>query len=426
MATPAAFQRQSSAYQILLVGLLSLNFGILFFDRNALNFLMPIVKPELGLSNTQVGLLASGLSLTWSVAAFGMGKLSDSLGKRKLLLVLSTLAFSVCSVLSGFAAGFTMLLLARLLMGIAEGGVMPISHAIVAAEVDPARRGLAQGVAQNLGSSLLGSFVAPVLLVAFAKMFGWREAFYLAGIPGLASALLIWFLVKEPPVPTTEPTVAAAGDGMTMVQALKERNILICVLLSLLGVSYLVICWAFMPLFLTEVRHLSEAATGWLMGTLGLSAAFCSFSVSALSDRIGRRPIMIALPFIAIILPLGALFFAGSLWLLAAIFFVGWMITGTFPLFMATVPSESVDPRHAATVLGLAMGSGEVVGGVLGPTIAGAAADATSLAAPLWIMVGLALASGVSATFLRETAPSQNPPKSMASGAYSAAKEQEG
>jgi MFS family permease len=271
----AAAERQSSAYQVLLVVLLSLNFGILFFDRNALNFLMPFVKPELGLTNTQVGLLASGLSFTWSFAAFGMGRLSDRLGKRKLLLIVSTIAFSACSFLSGIAASFTMLLLTRLLMGIAEGGVMPISHAIVASEVDPERRGLAQGVAQNLGSSLLGSFVAPVVLVAFATSFGWREAFYLAGVPGLFSALLVWLLVKEPPV--ARPEVRASGEGMSMMQALKERNILICVLLSLLGVSYLVICWAFMPLFLTEVRGFSENATGWLMGTLGLSAAFCSF-----------------------------------------------------------------------------------------------------------------------------------------------------
>jgi predicted MFS family arabinose efflux permease len=404
-ATSEPGTRYNASYQFLVVGLLSLNFGILFFDRNALNFLMPFVKPELGLNNTQVGMLASGLSLTWSFAAFGMGRLSDVLGKRKLLLIASTLAFSACSFLSGIAATFAMLLLARLLMGVAEGGVMPISHAIVAAEVDPKRLGLAQGVAQNLGSSLLGSFVAPVVLVAFAVSFGWRNAFYLAGLPGLASALLIWLLVKEPQMPRTPKT--AAADKMSMVDALKERNILICVLLSLLGVSYLVICWAFMPLFLIEVRGFSETATGWLMGTLGLSAAFCSFAVSSLSDRIGRRPVMIALPFIAMILPLGALFFGGSLWLLAAIFFVGWMITGTFPLFMATVPSESVDPRYAATVLGLAMGSGEVIGGVFGPSLAGMAADAVGLTAPLWIMLGLAIASGFVALGLRETAPSQ-------------------
>jgi predicted MFS family arabinose efflux permease len=397
--------RQGAGYQMVLVALLSLNFGIVFFDRNALNFLMPFVQPELGITNTQVGLLASALSLTWSVAAFGMGKLSDMTGKRKLWLVLSTLAFSVCSFFSGIAATFLMLLAARLLMGVAEGGVMPISHALVATEVSPERRGIAQGIAQNFGSNLLGSFVAPVLLVAFAVHFGWRSAFYLAGIPGLISAFLMMWLIKEPaPAPKT---VLAAEARYSMMDALKERNILICVVLGVLLVSYLVICWAFMPIYLTQVRHVSADAMSWLMGTLGISATIGSFAVAGLSDRIGRRPVMIAAPFISVILPLGALYYSGSDWGLAAIFFVGWCVNGIFPLFMATVPSESVDPRHAATVLGLCMGAGEVLGGVLAPSIAGVAADGIGLAAPLWIMVGLALLGGLIACGLRETAPSQ-------------------
>jgi ACS family hexuronate transporter-like MFS transporter len=397
--------RQSSGYQIVLVSLLSLNFGIVFFDRNALNFLMPFVQPELGITNTQVGLLASALSLTWSVAAFGMGKLSDMTGKRKLWLVLSTLAFSICSFISGIAGTFMMLLAARLLMGVAEGGVMPISHALVATEVSPERRGIAQGIAQNFGSNLLGSFVAPVLLVAFAVHFGWRSAFYLAGIPGLISAFLMMWLIKEPaPAPKA---VLAAEARYSMIDALKERNILICVVLGVLLVSYLVICWAFMPIYLTQVRHVSADAMSWLMGTLGISATIGSFAVAGLSDRIGRRPVMIAAPFISVILPLGALYYTGSDWGLAAIFFVGWCVNGIFPLFMATVPSESVDPRHAATVLGLCMGAGEVLGGVLAPSIAGVAADGIGLAAPMWIMVGLAILGGLIACGLRETAPSQ-------------------
>ncbi|MGE5721150.1 MAG: MFS transporter [Sphingomonadales bacterium] len=405
-ASSAGVPRKAS-YQALLVALLSLNFGIVFFDRNALNFLMPFVKPELGLSNTQVGLLASALSLTWSFAAFGMGRLSDALGKRKLLLITSTLAFSVCSFLSGIAGTFAMLLTARLLMGMAEGGVMPISHAMVASEVTPERRGLAQGIAQNFGSNLLGSFVAPVLLVAFATAFGWRSSFFLAGLPGIVSALLIWMLIKEPRMEPRSARAAGPADRMSVGQALAERNILICVLLSVLGVSYLVICWAFMPLFLTEVRGISETATSWLMGTLGISATIGSFAISGLSDRIGRRPVMIAMPFIAIILPLGAMYFGGSVWLLAVIFFVGWGINGIFPLFMATVPSESVDPRFAATVLGLCMGSGEVLGGAGAPALAGMVADRMGLTAPLWMMVGLAVVAGLVATGLRETAPSK-------------------
>jgi len=392
-------------YQIIMVALLSLNFGIVFFDRNALNFLMPFVQPDLHISNTQVGLLAGALSLTWSLAAFGMGKLSDFTGKRKLLLVLSTLAFSVCSFLSGIAASFAMLLGARLLMGVAEGGVMPISHAMVAAEVTPERRGLAQGIAQNFGSNLLGSFVAPVLLVALAVNFGWRSSFYLAGIPGIISAVLIWWFVKEP---AAAPKAARKEEiHYSMIDALKERNILICVLMAILLVAYFVTTLTFMPLYLTQMRHVSPDAMGWLMGTLGISATIGSFVIAGLSDRIGRRPVMIAMPLISLLLPLSAMYLGGSLWVLAACFFVGWGVNGIFPLFMATVPSESVDPRHAATVLGLCMGAGEIVGGVFAPFVAGFAADRIGLTAPLWMMVGLAVLGGLLAFGLRETAPSQ-------------------
>lgn len=401
----AAPMRASAAYQVMLVTLLSVNFGIVFFDRNALNFLMPFVQPELGLNNTQVGILASALSLTWACAAFAIGFVSDRTGSRKGLLILATLAFSACSFLSGLAASFAALLGARLLMGVAEGGIMPISQAMIAAEVAPERRGLAMGVTQNFGSNLLGSFVAPVLLVAFATAYGWRNAFFLAGIPGILAALLMWKLIREPATQPGTPARAVDGSAMTWGQALKERNVLICALMGVLLVSYLVVCWAFMPLFLTQVRGFDAQTMGWLMGTLGISATVGAFVISGLSDRVGRRPLMIVMPFIGVILPLGAMYFDGSVWALAAIFFFGWGLTGIFPLFMATIPSESVDRRHLATVLGLCMGTGEIVGGVLSPSVAGFAADMAGLQAPLWIMLGLAVAAGLLALGLRETAP---------------------
>ena len=392
--------RLSGGRQALLVALLSLNFGIVFFDRNATNFLMPFVQPELGLTNTQVGNIASALSFSWALAAFGVGRLSDTMGNRKLLLIGSTLAFSACSFLTGLAQSFLMLLGLRLLMGLAEGGVMPISHAMVASEVSPRRRGLAQGIAQNFGSNLLGSFVAPVLLVAFAQHFGWRTAFYLAGIPGIVSALAIWLLIDEPAPPPSETN---AGESAWAV--LRDRNVLLCSLMAIVLVSYLVICWAFMPLYLTRARGLSPETMGWLMGVLGISATIGSFLTAGLSDLIGRRPVMVIMPLISVILPLGAMYWQGSAWGLAVIFFFGWALNGMFPLFMATVPSESVPPHQVATALGLCMGTGEVLGGALAPSLAGIAADAHGLSAPLWIMTGLTLIGAALAMGLRETAP---------------------
>jgi ACS family hexuronate transporter-like MFS transporter len=413
----------SAGYQMLLVLLLSLNFGIVFFDRQALNVLMPFVQPDLQLSGTQIGLLAGGLSFSWAIAAFFVGRLSDTLGKRKILLVIATIAFSICSFLSGLATSFLFLFAARLLMGAAEGGVMPISHAMVASEVDPERRGLAQGVAQNLGSNLLGSFVAPVVLVAFATMFSWREAFYLAALPGLLSAAMIWFMLREPKA-LPRATNAAGSAGHTggyfaeVGRAMKVRNMWVSVVVGILMVAHFVITWAFMPVFLVQERGMDATSMSWLVGSLGIAAAIYSFLVSGASDRIGRKPVMVFLPFLSLIGPLGVLLldpadFAGTgafglsnyAMVLIPIFFIGWMVNGTFPIFMATIPSETFKPIHHATVLGLAMGFCEVLGGVFGPPVAGMLNDAFGMDTFLYVLMVLAVISGIVATGLVETAP---------------------
>lgn len=412
----------SPAYQTLLVLLLSLNFGIVFFDRQALNALMPFVQPDLQLSQTEIGLLAGGLSFSWAIAAFFVGRLSDSLGKRKILLVIATIAFSLCSFLSGLATSFLFLFAARLLMGAAEGGVMPISHAMVASEVNPERRGLAQGVAQNLGSNLLGSFAAPVVLVAFATAFSWREAFYLAALPGLVSAAMIWFILREPvPAAETPAQVGAVGEhhsSIGFLEALKVRNMWICVLVGVLLVAHFVITWAFMPIFLVQERGMDAFSMSWLVGSLGIAAAIYSFVVAGISDRIGRKPVMVFLPFLSLVGPLGVIYldpaaFAGDGLLglsgyatvLIPIFFIGWMVNGVFPIFMATIPSESFRPIHHATVLGLAMGSCEVLGGVFGPPVAGHLNDMFGAETFLYVLMVLAVLSGFISMGLKETAP---------------------
>lgn len=390
-----------SRYQPVLVGVLCLNFGILFFDRNALNFLMPFVQPDLRLSNTQVGLLASAFSLTWAIAGVVVGNLSDRTGARKPILIGATLVFSLCSGLSGVAGSFVALFCVRLLMGIAEGGVLPVSQALTVMEIAPRRRGLAMGFMQNFGSNLLGSTAASLVLLPFAAHFGWRKAFFLTAVPGVICALLIAWLIREPSSEAGGPR----AERMSLGQALGQRNIMLCVLISIVMVSHLVICFAFLPLFLAQVRGFDGASLGILLGTLGVSAAIAGFVAPGISDFVGRKPTMIVLPLFGVILPLGALFYAGPVWSLAAIFFAGWTVIGTFPLFMATIPSETVDPRLTATALGLIMGAGEGVGGVISPALAGYAADVFGLSAPLWIMLVLPIVASLLALGLQETAP---------------------
>jgi len=170
-------------------------------------------------------------------------------------------------------------------------------------------------------------------------------------------------------------------------------------------VSWMILGWVFLPQYYVEVRRLSHSQMKYLMSVLGLSAAFFSFVVPALSDRLGRRPVIIAFNLIGVLTPLAALFYGGSLVMLGALIFIGWSASGTFPLFMATIPSETIPARFVATCCGLVVGTGEVLGGVSSPWIAGWAADRHGLGAPLYIEAGCALAGTVLALFLRETAP---------------------
>jgi MFS family permease len=141
------------------------------------------------------------------------------------------------------------------------------------------------------------------------------------------------------------------------------------------------------------------------MSSLGIAAAIYAFAISGLSDRIGRKPVMVVLPFLSVVGPLAALYYHGPALVLVAFFFVGWAVNGIFPIFMATIPSETVDSHHHATVLGLAMGACEILGGVFGPPIAGMLNDKLGPDTWLYLLMALAVISGFVAMGLRETAP---------------------
>jgi MFS family permease len=397
-------------YETRLIWVLTITFGFVFLDRNAASFLMPFIANDLHFNNAQVGLVVSALSFTWAIAAFLGGAYSDRTGNRKSLLLITVVAFSLCSFASGLAVSFVTLFSTRLLMGLAEGPILPVAQSLVAIESTAARRGNNMGVMQNFGSNLLGSFVAPLVLVAIASTFSWRWAFYLSGVPGLIMALLIAKWVRQPPATTAttravQTAVPIAEISMGYREMLQHRNMWLCMLMAIFMVAWMVLGWAFLPLFYIKVRQISNSQMSVLMSVLGLSAAFFSFVVPALSDRFGRRPVIVIFNLIGLLVPLAALQFHGSLFMLGALIFIGWSASGTFPLFMGTVPSETIPARYVATSLGMVVGLGEILGGVGAPAIAGRAADRYGLEAPVVIMAGCALVGTVLALFLRETAP---------------------
>jgi ACS family hexuronate transporter-like MFS transporter len=398
-------------YENGLLLILGLTFGIVFVDRNALTNLMPFVVADLKLNNTQVGLLGAALSLTWAASGYVVGILSDRSGKRKPFLIATVVVFSLCSFLSGVAQGFAVLIAARFILGLSEGPILPISQSLMIGATSPGRRGVNAGALQAVFPNLLGNGLAPIVLVLLAQMYNWRTAFFLAGVPGLICAALIWIFAKEQ-TPEDRARLAAEspvkdpGKPLSSLDLLKIRNIAVCSVISVFMVGWMVMAWVWLPLFYTKMRSIPADQMGWLMGVLGFGAVFWSFFVPWLSEKFGRRPIVSLFCFVGMLVPLGALYApATDLWVLGAIVVVGWSASGTFALFMATVPSESVPPGYFGAAMGLIQGLGEVIGGFSSPFLSGWLADQSSLVTPMFLMIACNIVAGVVALFLNETAP---------------------
>jgi ACS family hexuronate transporter-like MFS transporter len=402
-------------YENALVLILGVTFGVVFFDRQAASNLMPYIKPDLKLNDTQVGFIGSALSATWAISAYLVGLLSDSTGKRKSILIACVVGFSLCSVVSGLAPSYPILAASRFFMGLLEGGVMPICLAIMTVESADHRRGLNAGIVQNGFSNLIGNSLGPIVLVAIAAAMNWRDAFYVAAVPGLLCAAAIWLWVKE-------PANAELGHGVQKVGLLQMflvRNVLVCSLVAIFMVAWLITGFAFLPLYFTEVRHMTPQTASYLMGALGFCAFLGGALLPGLSDRIGRKPVMLIGCFASILTPLAALYFEGPIWMLGAALFVGWIGNGIFPMFMGTIPGESLPRSSIATAMGIVVGVGEILGGVCGPLIAGALSDNTTLGlkAPMFLMMALAAVAGVIAFALKETAPAKVGPGALGSRA---------
>jgi predicted MFS family arabinose efflux permease len=409
---PTTARRPIFNYENLLLVLLGLSFGFAFFDRNSASVLIPYMARDLALSNTQSALINSVLSLMWALGAYGIARWSDSRGSRKPFLLAFLVIFSACSILSGLARSFPVLLAARAIMGAVEGPFLPVCLAIMAVESSPNRRGINAGIMQNFFAALLGQSLAPWLLPLIAEHHGWRAAFFVSGVPGLLCAIAIGLWVREPSREAQAALHSAGaaqatdqGRTMGLLDMLAVRNVLICCLISAFMVGWFVMGWTFLPRYLTTVRGMSGPAMGSLLSVLGVASALSGFGAPWLSDRVGRKPVMIGFCLLATLTALGAIYYHGSTTALGTLLFVGWLASGTFPLFMGVIPGESMPRRHAATAMGLVVCVGEIVGGSGLVALAGKLADLTQQANAVLMMAACGAIGCVLCFFLTETAP---------------------
>ena len=390
------------------VAVLSLSWGLVLFDVISIDFLMPFIAPNLKLSNTQIGLLFSLYWLPFGLSSYVTGELTDRVGKPRTLLLVAMLLFSIGSVLPALATSFTTLLITRLLMGLLEGPILPLAQTIVAVECPAERRGVDMGIVQNVGTSVLGLF-EPILLVAVAVRWGWRVGFFAVALPGLICAVLIGLSLRRAPEPKNVVDSASAGSSPRRRQGIREvlryRNVWLCVVAASLFTAFVLIGRGYLPLVYVQLRHMSPQRMGLLLTVLSISGLALGVIFPALADRIGRKPAAVISSLLGVAFPLAGLYYAGPDTVLALLMFIGWAPAGASILFLATIPSETVPVHSVSTAIGLTFAIGTLVGGFLGPALAGWSADRWGLQSSLLLEAGCAIAMALISLGLRETKP---------------------
>ena len=411
MATQAASQQRNTSYMLGLMLVLTLGNGIVGFDRQTVAFLAPFIVDDLKLTNAQIGLTASALSLAIAISSFFGSQLADQSGRRKAMLVGCTLLFSLLSGASGLATTLVMLLAARFLLGLSEGPIVPISQAMILDASSPKWRGFNMGFMQMVGAFGIAGFLGPRVATQLGEAHGRQTAMFLSIIPGLIVAAMMVFLVKRDPSRPQAERAARRNPVADFAVLLKIRNMRISLAIAGLITGWLVVESTFLVLFLTDVKGMTAIDAGAVVSYGGIGAFAGGLLFPFLSDWYGRKPILVIGSLAAMLGPLAMVMLPADPTALSLAMLLGWMPLGIAPLYCATVPTESVNPAMAATAVGMSMGFAELFGGFVVPPLAGYAADAFGLQAVFYICMGLALLSALAALFLTETAPRKVAPE---------------
>jgi MFS family permease len=207
----------SDRYRNYVLFLLFLVYGLSYVDRQILSILMEPIRQEFNFGDTELGVLGGvAFAIFYATLGIPIARFADR-HSRVNIIAMSLLVWSVATALTGRAVGFWHLFLARVGVGVGEAGCNPSAYSIISDYFPAKKRATAQSV-YSLGV-YLGQFLGFVTAGYVAHEYGWRAAFYVVGLPGVAMAIIVKLTLREPPRGFSEPTgyVPTAAPQATAV-----------------------------------------------------------------------------------------------------------------------------------------------------------------------------------------------------------------
>lgn len=280
-----------TAYKAL--GILFLVSFFNYMDRYVLFVLMPSIKSNLQLTDTQLGLLVPAFTVSYVILGIPFARIADRYSRKKVITAALTI-WSAMTAVCGLAQNFIQLLLARILVGVGEAGASPPSHSLISDYFPVAKRARAIAVF-SLGAPV-GIIVSAILASWIAQQYGWRMAFLSLGLPGLALALLVYFGLKEPRRGQSEDEAKAkqADESHSFSHVMRElfsspAYVHLCV-----GTGIYTILWqgvaGWVPSFFVRSFDMTLVQAGfWFAISIGLSQLIGIFLGGVLADRLVQR-----------------------------------------------------------------------------------------------------------------------------------------
>lgn len=283
--------KASDRYLKYVLGILFAGYVLNFTDRQILAILLQSIKEEFLLSDTQLGMLGGlAFAVFYTTLGIPIARLADRHSRRTILSV-SIALWSAMTALCGLATGFVSLLLARIGVGVGEAGGSPPSHSLIADYFPPEKRATALGF-YSMGISV-GILIGLSIGGWVNQIYGWRMAFFVVGIPGLALAILVRFTLREPPRGHAEGRSTPA-DMPSLRETAKFlwRRRSFCHLALAAGfysfAGYGSALW--LPSFIERSYGLSKGEIGTYLGLIyGISGAAGTFLGGYFADRLSAK-----------------------------------------------------------------------------------------------------------------------------------------
>ena len=356
-----------------------------FVDRQILAILLPQIRDEFGTSDAFLGFLSgTAFALFYVTLGIPIARYADQARcNRRNLIAAAVAIWSAMTALSGLAANIWHLTAARIGVGVGEAGCSPPAHSMIADYFPPEKRSTAMGFyTMGISAGIMLAYLAGGWV---AQNIGWRETFFVVGIPGLLLAAIVRFTLQEPGRGASENRASSGRQSslMEVIHFLASRWSFIHMataagLSSFVGYSVI----SFLPSFIKRSFEIETSVLGlWLGLILGIAGGAGFFFGGYIADHLGRGSHRRALNFLAVttLISTGLLatMFLADSFKMAMVLFV--LPAATMNVYLAPVLSQAqslVALRMRATTSALVLLIINVLGLALGPLITGSLSDA--------------------------------------------------